>query len=288
MAREPDVIGGGLGRKNPFKKAGLYEPVVRRDEELLRQLLKYCREADFRNVRALITPHPHLLCLLDRYGQTALHHAVLSGNAEFVTRLMAMYNDPRNFASKVVEYTEAAQVNQEELQFEGGLGEALVVSAVRPRSWAHRAGVRKGDTLHAIGNDTVQFVKSNPKTLLAEVHASGFPAVLEFRGPACAEILDSKGWTPLHSAAARGQKVYGAMLKLTTPSDADYVEVKDSKGWTPQHWAKLANRLDKASGAKLEARSKTRPSSAGTHSALRGQRIDGTHYRPPGWPQNWK
>jgi len=294
MARQPHAIGGGVGRKSSLPtqrgKAGLHEPAVRRDEELLRQLLKFCREADFRNVKALVIHHPHLLSLLDRHGQTALHHAVLSGDKDFVQRVLALYQDPSNFATKEVEYMDSHQWLAEDLQFEGGLGEPLVVSAVRHRSCAHRSGIRKGDTLRAVGNDTVQFQKASPATVITEVKQYGFPIVLEFKGPVCAEIFDSKGWTPLHSAASKGAPLYGVMRTLLSSPHAD-ADVKDSKGWTPRHWAKLAKKMDhrtevqadpreRPGGAVMSAKGRPssagpprgRPSSAGTfiHQSLKG------------------
>jgi len=107
----------------PVKK-----PKLRSDEVKLKELLLCCRMANFREVRALVTHYPYLLALTDDFGFTALHHAEMSGDGEFMAKLLELYSDPRTFTRKFVRYETEEDLKADGLEVQGSCSSSSSVS----------------------------------------------------------------------------------------------------------------------------------------------------------------
>lgn len=264
-------------------------PKLQSDEAKMTELFVHCRNANFREARAVIVHFPYLLALTDRHGFSALHHAEMSGNAGFVEKLLALYHDPRAFTNKQVRYESAEALRADCLscclardpsQVSSSRGapsvrrysSALMVLSSVPASNAANSGVMSGDTLRAINGEAVErrvrsFTSDGDWTELiieGALGGRGFPMTLEFRGPACNEILGRDGWTPLHAAAGGGEfykHVYDTLIADQEDTDvcpgAAYW-AQDSRACTPEHWSLIA---------KHSSGYRRRPLSAGVHGA---------------------
>lgn len=350
----PEIVTGVMGPEwTPAEAEGNWQraeirgrakvPRLGSDRAKLIELFSRCREANFREVRALVMHFPYLLQLTDESGFTALHYAQLSGDAEFTAQLLDLYHEPRNLARKYVRYERPEQLRADGLVLERGLlsesqaprcrtgssgrlsrsgggrrpmsasaagrpgserrpgsaratprqkqpalarllagpGGALslstaaaaedeffdttvVVRHVPQASMALQAGVVPTDVLesveskrHTLTLDEVVEITDGGGSL--EVCERGFPLTLEFRGPACAEILFSDGWTPLHSAAGGGASKNAVLQLLLSEQQGFPVKVQDAKGLTPEHWKLLGRR----GGDRKQDALRSRPLSAG-------------------------
>lgn len=271
------------------------KPKLRKDEAKLKELFIVCREANFREARAIAFHFPWLLAMTDDHGFTALHYAEMSGNADFMAKLLELYNDPRAFTRKYVKYE-----SEEDLRLDGirlwGSGrsvsrsqskelasqtsyqsrnsveaERVVVRLVAPSSIAAAAGVVPGDTLESVEGDLVNGVH---RIMLAPEDISdvlingarledGYPLTLEFHGAASAEILGRNSWTPLHAAAGGGAHYKKVCRLLRQEQQKLPTAAHDGHGCTPEHWRLMSKRS-------CEGQSR-RPLSAGPCSQRRSQ-----------------
>ncbi|CAL1161390.1 unnamed protein product [Cladocopium goreaui] len=223
-AKTPYPIPGDVGYyQRADVKGRIKKPKLDKDMAKLKvavaDLFAYCEAANFREVRAMVSHYPYLLGLTDAHGFSALHHAVMSGEPVFISKVLQLYRDPKTFSLKNLIYT-----TEEELLNDMELGvqvvghksaedtEALVV-AVPLGSRAEEAGLMPGDRLEACsGTGFLSYRQPPPlnKNILESLRSKyvstsfGFPVTLEFRGNAAMEILAKDGWTPTHGAAGRG------------------------------------------------------------------------------------
>eukprot|EP00747_Dinoflagellata_sp_TGD_P166695 gnl/TRDRNA2_/TRDRNA2_189892_c0_seq1.p1 gnl/TRDRNA2_/TRDRNA2_189892_c0~~gnl/TRDRNA2_/TRDRNA2_189892_c0_seq1.p1 ORF type:complete len:481 (+),score=43.76 gnl/TRDRNA2_/TRDRNA2_189892_c0_seq1:40-1482(+) len=264
------------------------KPKLAADEYRLNHLFANCRLANFREVKAIVTHFPYMLALTDSYGFSALHHAEMSADPEFVRKLLGLYHDPKTFTRKFVTYHTEEDLRDDALDLQRAgrnRSDEVVVGQVGPHSLAAKSGVVAGDKLECINPDgdiassfdaQGQQDLPTPDDILEMVtpadggaggaagsgggHGIGFPLTLEFRGPACLEILGHDGWTPLHSAAGGGRHYRKALQELQkarcSQQGSAQAAAKDVKGCTWEHWS-LINRRCTASHPR-------RPLSAGT------------------------
>eukprot|EP00434_Breviolum_minutum_P000496 symbB.v1.2.000430.t1/scaffold32.1/size405148/3 len=225
----------------------------------LKDLFAYCEAGNFREVRAMVAHYPFLLGLTDAHGFSALHHAVMSGDAVFISKVLQLYRDPKAFSLKNLVYsTEEEMLHDMELgvQVVGGLKSAedteATVLCVPMGSKAEEAGLMPGDRLEACsGTGFLSYRQPPPlnKNILESLRTKyvstsfGFPVILEFRGNAAIEILAKDGWTPTHGAAGRG--AHGdkqIMWQLLSEEEKAQVS-QDPTGCTPHHWAHIEQRM---------------------------------------------
>lgn len=249
-------------------------PKLRSDEAKLKELFMYCREANFREVRALVFHYPYLLAMTDGNGFTALHHAEMSSNAEFVRRLLELYHDPRTWVKKFVRYEcehdlrtdglrlHTSRGSRSEMHSATGMphepsklssvaaGDPVIVRLVAPNSIAAAAGVVPGDTMEAVEGALVNGVHAvmlSPDDVCAVVNEGarledGYPLTLEFHGPASAEILGRNGWTPLHAAEGGGVHYDKVSQVLRQEQQKLPTAPHDGHGCTPEHWGIISKR----------------------------------------------
>jgi len=245
------------------------KPKLRWDEAKLKELFVVCREANWREVRAIGFHYPYLLSMTDDYGFTALHHGQMSGNAEFMEKLLEMYNDPRAYVRKFVKYereedlrldgfqlvgrpsanSDASPRSQSRQSRQSNEPESVVVRLVAPNSAAAEAGVVPGDTLLSVQGDPVGMhrIRLTPDDISeVKLHGArledGFPLVLEFYGPASAEILGRDSWTPLHAAAGGGPFCKKVCRLLRHEQQKLPTAPHDGHGCTPEHWRLMSKR----------------------------------------------
>lgn len=204
------------------------QPKRKSDEMKLRELLNICRYGNIREVRAMVQHTPQLLTYTDKYGLTALHHAQMSRKAEFFSELLQIYHDPRFFERKFVKYSNVQELRDELLCLArppedpklarrpdaksdppvASRGPAkplpvvplppgpVVVQNLAKGSRACWEGVVPGDTLEGVYSENPR--SRNFRKIAREVcdttDGAGrmedcFPMSLEFRGPACRELL---------------------------------------------------------------------------------------------------
>jgi hypothetical protein len=231
------------------------KPKLESDEVKLRELLFYCRGGNFREVRALVAHYPYLLSLSDRYGLSALHHADLSGDSSFVSRVLQLYRNPRAFSLKVVTYeSEEAFLSDRDRGLmvrtvtDELLEETAVVSCVGKNTLASAAGVMTEDYLDAVYGKLMPVGQriDLPRAddvldalVASDLNLIGFPLRLEFRGPAFVEILGRDGWTPCHAAAAQCGRQHRKILQHLLDAESQATAARDAKGCTPQHWSHI-------------------------------------------------
>jgi len=247
------------------------KPVLRSDEAKLKELFVCCREANYREVRAIAFHFPWLLAMTDSYGFTALHHAEMSGNAEFMAKLLELYNEPRAFARKFVKYECEQDLRLDGFRLQSNRpsihsqatpatisnysrpsteSERVVVRLVAPNSIASAAGVVPGDTLESVqaapihGRHIVNLTPEDVSDVM--LHGArleeGYPLTLEFMGPASAEILGRNHWTPLHAAAGGGAHYKKVCRLLRQEQQKLPTAVHDGHGCTPEHWRLISKR----------------------------------------------
>jgi len=297
------------------------KPKLQADEAKLKDLCFFCRVANFREVRALVFHWPYLLALSDSYGFTALHHAQMSGDAEFMAQLLELYHDPRTFTRKFVRFESEEELRSEGLRLQYGScsrskagsavgskagssvrsadNESVVVEFVHPGRLCATAGIMPGDTVEGLESQPVrgrpQSQGQNEEVTIEDIFdvvmgdrklGSGFPLTLEFHGPACTEILGRNGWTPLHAAAGAGKRFEKVCELLNHEQLKLPVAAQDGHGCTPEHWSLISRR---SSGYRR------RPLSAGpcgpnSRHASRGSARAGSSHaekgrapRSPGW-----
>jgi len=260
-----------LGRPGNWQRASVNgrvrHPKLASDEAKLKELLVYCRNGNFREVRAIVTHYPYLLSLTDAHGFSPLHCAEMSGDPTFVSQLLQLYRDPRTFVLKHLNYE-----TEEELLRDVALG-VQVRCAVGPRmgmdlgpatvrrvgegSLAEVAGLMPGDIVEAVSGASLLSHRQPPPSAedvmdaLREGQSGsfGFPVTLEVRGSACTEILVRDGWTPCHGAAgmaAGGQ--YRNILEQLLAEQERASAAQDAIGCTPQHWLQLERRATQEKG----------------------------------------
>mmetsp|Transcript_117117 Transcript_117117/g.372982 ORF Transcript_117117/g.372982 Transcript_117117/m.372982 type:complete len:504 (-) Transcript_117117:256-1767(-) len=229
-----------VGRTFCFQRVSingrLKRPKLDSDEAKLKDLLYYCREGNFREVRAIAAHYPYLLSLTDSYGMTALHHAEMSGSPVFVTQVLELYRHPRVYVLKHLLYE-----TLEELQTD-------VARGFEEDSLARASGIAPGDTLEAIVGEGFLSPRQEPPAAADDVLAalcrqsggSLFPMTLEFRGSALGEILGSDGWAPTHAAAGmcsgpQFRKILGHLLAEQEQAGA----AADAGGCTPKEWLQM-------------------------------------------------
>mmetsp|Transcript_61175 Transcript_61175/g.108856 ORF Transcript_61175/g.108856 Transcript_61175/m.108856 type:complete len:421 (-) Transcript_61175:48-1310(-) len=199
-------------------------PKRKSDEMKLRELLNICRYGNIREARAIVQHTPQLLTFTDKYGLTALHHAQMSQKAEFFCNFLQLYHDPRFFERKFVRYENVQELREEFLCLEKppgdrppdpapappapGRGPAkpapvlplppgpIVLQNLAKGSRACWEGVVPGDTLEGIYSDNPRSrnFRKIAREVCDTVDGAGkmedcFPLSLEFRGPACRELL---------------------------------------------------------------------------------------------------
>lgn len=246
------------------------KPVLRSDEAKLKELFICCRDANLREVRAIAFHFPWLLAMTDAHGFSALHHAEMSGDADFLSKLLELYNDPKTHMRKFVRYE-----CEEDLALDGfrltqnrpsihststpvtsarsrnsATDGPIVVKLVDPNSLAAAAGVVPGDTLEEVecalvhGMHTVLLTPDDISDVMnngARLE-DGFPLTLEFDGPASAEILGRNSWTPLHAAAGGGEQYKNVCRVLRQEQQKLPMAAHDGHGCTPEHWRLMSKR----------------------------------------------
>lgn len=242
----------------------LKRPKLDSDEAKLKDLLYYCREGNFREVRAIAAHYPYLLSLTDSYGMTVLHHAEMSGSPVFVTQVLELYRHPRAYVLKHLSYETLEELETDVargFEVRGGRAAAAlqvqmshadlghsIVCRVGEDSLARSAGIVPGDTLEAIVGEGFLGPRPEPPAVADDVLAalcrqsggSLFPMTLEFRGSALGEILGSDGWAPTHAAAGmcsgpQFRKILGHLLAEQEQAGA----VADAGGCTPKEWLQM-------------------------------------------------
>lgn len=258
-AKTPYPIPGDVGYyQRADVKGRIKKPKLDKDMAKLKDLFAYCEAANFREVRAMVSHYPYLLALTDAHGVSALHHAVMSGEPVFISKVLQLYRDPKTFSLKNLIYT-----TEEELLYDMELGvqvvghksaedtEALVV-AVPLGSRAEEAGLMPGDRLEACsGTGFLSYRQPPPlnKNILESLRSKyvstsfGFPVTLEFRGNAAMEILAKDGWTPTHCAAGRGAHGDKQIMWQLLGEEEKAQMVQDPTGCTPHHWAHIESRM---------------------------------------------
>jgi len=251
------------------------KPKLRSDEAKLKELFVCCRAANFREVRAIAFHFPYLLAMTDNYGFTALHHAEMSGDAEFMEKLLVLYNEPRASVRKFVRYECEEDLRCDGFRLNGGRSSmhsregstpnqshhstpiqsaresaCITVRLVAPNSIAAAAGVVPGDTLEAVEGALVNGlhrVMVAPDDISAAMNdgqrlEDGYPMTLEFRGAASAEILGRDSWTPLHAAEGGGAHYKKVSRVLRQEQQKLPTAARDGHGCTPEHWAIINKR----------------------------------------------
>lgn len=258
-AKTPYPIPGDVGYyQRADVKGRIKKPKLDKDMAKLKDLFAYCEAANFREVRAMVSHYPYLLGLTDAHGFSVLHHAVMSGEPVFISKVLQLYRDPKTFSLKNLIYT-----TEEELLNDMELGvqvvghksaedtEALVV-AVPLGSRAEEAGLMPGDRLEACsGTGFLSYRQPPPlnKNILESLRSKyvstsfGFPVTLEFRGNAAMEILAKDGWTPTHGAAGRGAHGDKQIMWQLLGEEEKAQMVQDPTGCTPHHWANIESRM---------------------------------------------
>jgi len=271
------------GKVGHFQRANVNgrvkKPKLDTDCAKMKDLFAYCREGNFREVRAMVVHYPYLLSLTDAHGFSALHHAAMSSDPNFMSQVLQLYRDPKTFSLKVITYeTEEELLSDLELGFHvtsvvvGSQTEAKVLS-VGQGSKAEEAGVMPGDVLEACSGTGFLSYRQTPtvaedvlSTLRSDRSTSfGFPVSLDFRGNAAVEILGKDGFTPSHGAAGRGGPAdHKVLMHLLSEEDRAQL-AQDMTGCTPGHWLHIAHRAS--------AHANRRPLSAGPrgHGANRRQ-----------------
>jgi hypothetical protein len=242
-------------------------PKLRSDEAKLKELFICCRQANLREVRAIAFHYPYLLAMTDNHGFTALHHAEMSGNGEFMEKLLGLYNDPRAFVRKFVRYECEEDLRCDGLRLSGCRSsvqsregstpsstprqsqqstdsDKILVRLVAPRSIASDAGVMPGDTLEGVEGalvNGVHRVMVGPDEIVALLNdghrlEDGYPMTLEFSGAASAEILGRDSWTPLHAAEGGGAHYNKVSRVLRQEQQKLPTAAHDGHGCTPEHW----------------------------------------------------
>ncbi|CAE7495978.1 unnamed protein product [Symbiodinium pilosum] len=251
-------------------KGRVKKPKLDKDMAKLKDLFAFCEDANFREVRAMVSHYPYLLSLTDAHGFSALNHSVMSGEPSFVAKVLQLYRDPKTFSIKNLVYE-----TEEELMRDVEMGvevvgrksenhvEATVVS-IGKGTKAEEAGLMPGDKLEACsGTGFLSYRQPPPlSTDILEALRSkyvstsfGFPVTLEFRGNAAVEILAKDGWTPTHGAAGRGARGDKQVLWQLLGEEDKASLVQDMTGCTPGHWAQIEKQM--------RQRANRRPLSAG-------------------------
>ncbi|CAE7362529.1 unnamed protein product [Symbiodinium natans] len=251
-------------------KGRIKKPKLDKDMAKLKDLFAFCEDANFREVRAMVSHYPYLLGLTDAHGFSALHHSVMSGEPSFIAKVLQLYRDPKTFSIKNLIYG-----TEEELMRDVEMGvevvgrksenhvEATVVS-IGKGTKAEEAGLMPGDRLEACsGTGFLSYRQPPPlSTDILEALRSkyistsfGFPVTLEFRGNAAVEILAKDGWTPTHGAAGRGAHGDKHILWQLLNEEEKAGLVQDMTGCTPGHWAQIEKQM--------RQRANRRPLSAG-------------------------
>jgi len=257
--KTPYPIPGDVGYyQRADVKGRIKKPKLDKDMAKLKDLFAYCEAGNFREVRAMVAHYPFLLGLTDAHGFSALHHAVMSGDAVFISKVLQLYRDPKAFSLKNLVYS-----TEEEMLHDMELGVQVVgrksaedteatVICVPMGSKAEEAGLMPGDRLEACsGTGFLSYRQPPPlnKNILESLRTKyvstsfGFPVILEFRGNAAIEILAKDGWTPTHGAAGRG--AHGdkqIMWQLLSEEEKAQVS-QDPTGCTPHHWAHIEQRM---------------------------------------------
>jgi len=244
------------------------KPKLESDLAKLKQLFVHCREANLREVRALVFHFPYLLTLTNDHGFTALHHAEMSGDAEFTAKLLELYHDPRCFTSKFVKFESEEELRLDGIRLHTSSGRLLrssrsghessggpeewvvVVRHVPDNSLTTSSGVVPGDILQAVNSrvlvDRQRQYMLAPDDILeiinGRVVGGGFPATLEFRGPACAEIVCADGWSPLHASAGGGPHFRKVFEVLAKEQQKVCRAARDGHGCTPEYWSLIHKR----------------------------------------------
>jgi len=251
-------------------KGRVKKPKLDKDMAKLKDLFAFCEDANFREVRAMVSHYPYLLGLTDAHGFSALHHSVMSGEPSFIAKVLQLYRDPKTFSIKNLVYD-----TEEEMERDREMGvevvgrkseshvEATVVTIGRG-SKAEEAGLMPGDRLEACsGTGFLSYRQPPPlSTDILEALRSknistsfGFPVTLEFRGNAAVEILAKDGWAPTHGAAGRGAHGDKQILWQLLNEEDKASLVQDMTGCTPGHWAQIEKQM--------RQRANRRPLSAG-------------------------
>jgi hypothetical protein len=226
-------------------------PKRKSDQEKLRGLFEICRGGNIREARTALFHMPYLLEYTDKYGFTALHHAQLSRNAEFYAELLKLFNNPRTFQKKLVQYDgiEALRsdglVLHRELDFDRPDGGLVTVQQVRPGSLAEWNGVVVGDHIKAIFTEAL--CEKSTKKIMQEMMSiisldripggaeANFPLAFDFRGPALREIL-AEGMAALQNANkkpdARKQKKLEKRASIVGPGWEKVVKPQPQPGET--------------------------------------------------------
>ncbi|CAK8993690.1 unnamed protein product [Durusdinium trenchii] len=260
-AKTPYSIPGNVGYYQRAEVKGrVRQPKLDTDMAKLKELFAYCEASNYRGVHAMVSHYPYLLGLTDAHGLSALHHAVMSGEPAFVSKVLQLYRDPKTFSLKTLIYsTEEELLKDLELgvKVAGGKSTEIKINeAVAPGSKAESAGLMPGDRLEACSGAGFLSYRQPPplhKNILESLRSKyvsssfGFPVTLEFRGNAAVEILAKDGWTPTHSAAGRGAHGDKEILWLLLNEEENARMSKDIAGCTPQHWAHIEQRMRRRS-----------------------------------------
>ncbi|CAE8665705.1 unnamed protein product, partial [Polarella glacialis] len=244
------------------------------------ELFAYCRDGNFREVRAIAVHFPYILSLTDAAGFSALHHAGISGDPVFFSQVLSLYRDPRTFVLKSLMYESEEELLEDIEQgfqvctvaAQGSDDSPVKEGRVRSsgqQTKAEEAGVMPGDVLEACTGTAFMSYRQPPPSapdvlnaLRAGRYGSfGFPVTLDFRGSAAIEILCKDGWTPSHAAAGRGCRGdHQILMQLLSEEDSARL-AQDIIGLTAGHWAHLNTRST--------AHAHRRPLSAGPRGAVR-------------------
>ncbi|CAE7617392.1 unnamed protein product [Symbiodinium natans] len=197
----------------------------------LRDLHVNCREANFREVKKYAVHYPHLFRVADVIGNTALHYAAMSLDAEFVAFVLDIYREPKNFATLTVRYeTREALLGDGLALRPGGPYSAgdFVVARLSQQGLAATVGVLVGDGLEATSSEfdfsrRDAFVRVQPDPKVEDIVRAlengswpkCFPLLLRFRRPAHMEILAEDTWT-LVEAGVTERKLHPDILRQGT------------------------------------------------------------------------
>jgi len=233
-------------------------PKMKTDEVKLKEFFAFCRAGNYRDVKAMTMGAPYLLWLTDVYGFTALHHAAMSSNRDFVWQVLELYHDPHNYVRKVVKYSSdeefqwdlvalcdaSPEADEEHLAAGFHTHEPVIVLQYsRDKGFARRASILPGDVLYMVSKEAHPSRPCMaPEEFLRGVHGyrsrhGWWPLLLEFRGPACSEIIGLDGWTPGHGAAGIGPACKGVLEVLLEELQVMNVAApKDWRGCTVENW----------------------------------------------------
>mmetsp|Transcript_62436 Transcript_62436/g.115936 ORF Transcript_62436/g.115936 Transcript_62436/m.115936 type:complete len:536 (+) Transcript_62436:118-1725(+) len=274
----------------PWVRANEFGPVrlpkTKADAVKLNDFFSCCRNGNYRDVRALACADPHLLWLTDRYGFTALHHAAMSMSRDFVAQVLDLYHDPRNYVRKLVTYKSdedfmndkvalcdaAPQADEQQLESGFCTHEPLVVlQRSREKGLAFKAHIMPGDVLYMVSRGDSGRPIMAPEDFLRGARGyksrdGWWPLTLEFRGPACSEIIGKDGWTPGHGAAGIGPACKGVLGILLEELHIMSLAPRDWKGCTVEKWVELEHETTVKPG-----KGTRRPLSAGAAPTRREQ-----------------